>query len=159
MLRWGHQLMDIWDVIVVGGGPAGSTTALRLGEAGVRTLLIEKAAAFPREKPCGGGLSSRALTRFPYLKEVFGEIGVNSIRRVYLESPDGNSVLHEQAEPLMHLVRRWEFDAALFRRAASMIRIIWRITLTLTSTTPSHGHTALARPRYSARGSTQCGYG
>ena len=89
----------------------------------MRTLLIEKAAAFPREKPCGGGLSSRALTRFPYLKEVFGEIGVNSIRRVYLESPDGNSVLHEQAEPLMHLVRRWEFDAALFRRAAAMVAV------------------------------------
>ena len=129
MLGWGHQLMDIWDVIVVGGGPAGSTTALRLGEAGVRTLLIEKAAAFPREKPCGGGLSSRALTRFPYLKEVFGEIGVNSIRRVYLESPDGNSVLHEQAEPLMHLVRRWEFDAALFRRAAAMVAVEAGVTV------------------------------
>ena len=38
--------MRTWDVIVVGAGPAGSTAALRLGKAGVQTLLIEKAAAF-----------------------------------------------------------------------------------------------------------------
>jgi geranylgeranyl reductase family protein len=115
--------METWDVIVVGGGPAGSTAAIQLGQAGIRTLLIEKAPAFPREKPCGGGISSRALTRFPYLNDVFSEIGVNTIRRVYLESPDGTGITHEQAEPVMHLIRRWEFDAALFRRAAAVVEV------------------------------------
>ncbi|ADV84574.1 NAD(P)/FAD-dependent oxidoreductase [Terriglobus saanensis] len=115
--------MAEFDVIVVGGGPAGATAALRLGQAGVKALLIEKAKAFPREKPCGGGLSSRVLVRFPYLKEVFEEVGVNQIRRVYLESPDGSNAVHEQPEPIMHLVRRWEFDAALFRRAAAVIPV------------------------------------
>jgi geranylgeranyl reductase family protein len=121
--------MKTWDVIVVGAGPAGSTAALRLGEVGVRTLLIEKAAAFPREKPCGGGLSARTLKRFPYLKDVFSEIGVNPIRRVYLESHDGTGVTHEQAEPVMHLVRRWEFDAALFRRAAAVVAVESGVTI------------------------------
>ena len=128
--------MRTWDVIVVGAGPAGSTAALRLGNAGVQTLLLEKAAAFPREKPCGGGISSRAVARFPYLKDVFSEIGVNSIRRVYLESPDGTGVTHEQAEPVMHLVRRWEFDAALFRRAADVVAVESGVTIRTLTVSP-----------------------
>jgi menaquinone-9 beta-reductase len=47
------------DVIVVGAGPAGSTAAFHLAQAGVDVLLIEKA-AFPREKVCGDGLTPRA---------------------------------------------------------------------------------------------------
>ncbi|MCK5064184.1 MAG: NAD(P)/FAD-dependent oxidoreductase, partial [Candidatus Fermentibacteraceae bacterium] len=46
-------------VLVVGGGPAGSSCAWKLASAGVRCLLIDKA-EFPRDKVCGGVLSSRA---------------------------------------------------------------------------------------------------
>ena len=52
------------DVLVVGAGPAGSSTAIHLARAGVRVLLAEKA-RFPRDKPCGGGLTGRALKRIP----------------------------------------------------------------------------------------------
>jgi menaquinone-9 beta-reductase len=48
------------DVIVVGAGPAGSTTAYYLAKAGLHVLLLEKA-AFPREKVCGDGLTPRAV--------------------------------------------------------------------------------------------------
>ncbi len=48
------------DVIVVGAGPAGSTTAAYLAMAGVDVLLLEKA-YFPREKVCGDGLTPRAV--------------------------------------------------------------------------------------------------
>ena len=47
-------------MLVVGGGPAGSTTALRLARAGASVLLADKA-SFPRDKPCGGGLTMRAV--------------------------------------------------------------------------------------------------
>ncbi|URN15513.1 MULTISPECIES: geranylgeranyl reductase family protein [Streptomyces] len=47
------------DVIVVGAGPAGSTTAYHLAKAGLDVLLLEKT-AFPREKVCGDGLTPRA---------------------------------------------------------------------------------------------------
>jgi geranylgeranyl reductase family protein len=48
------------DVIVVGAGPAGSTTAYYLAQAGLNVLLLEKA-RFPREKVCGDGLTPRAV--------------------------------------------------------------------------------------------------
>ncbi|HET8717908.1 MAG TPA: geranylgeranyl reductase family protein [Nocardioidaceae bacterium] len=48
------------DVIVVGAGPAGSTTAYHLATAGLDVLLLEKA-SFPRDKICGDGLTPRAV--------------------------------------------------------------------------------------------------
>ncbi|MGD0242424.1 MAG: geranylgeranyl reductase family protein [Streptosporangiaceae bacterium] len=48
------------DVIVVGAGPAGATTAFYLAQSGVDVLLLEKS-RFPREKVCGDGLTPRAV--------------------------------------------------------------------------------------------------
>jgi geranylgeranyl reductase family protein len=47
-------------VIVVGAGPAGSTTAYYLAQAGLDVLLLEKS-RFPREKVCGDGLTPRGV--------------------------------------------------------------------------------------------------
>jgi geranylgeranyl reductase family protein len=47
------------DVIVVGAGPGGSTTAYHLARTGARVLVLEKS-EFPREKVCGDGLTPRA---------------------------------------------------------------------------------------------------
>ena len=51
---------DEADVIVVGAGPAGSTTACYLAQAGLDVLLLEKS-RFPREKVCGDGLTPRGV--------------------------------------------------------------------------------------------------
>ena len=51
-------------MVVVGAGPAGSSTAIHLGRAGARVLLLDRA-RFPRDKPCGGGLTGRALRHAP----------------------------------------------------------------------------------------------
>ena len=51
-------------MLVVGAGPAGSSTAIRLAGAGARVLLLDRA-RFPRDKPCGGGLTGRALRNAP----------------------------------------------------------------------------------------------
>ena len=48
------------DVIVVGAGPSGATTAYYLAQSGLDVLLLEKA-RFPREKVCGDGLTPRAV--------------------------------------------------------------------------------------------------
>jgi geranylgeranyl reductase family protein len=56
--------VEEFDVIVVGAGPAGSTTAYRLAGAGARVLLVDRE-RFPRDKPCGGGISARAMSELP----------------------------------------------------------------------------------------------
>src|SRR5690554_4073249 len=45
--------MDYYDLIIVGGGPAGSTLAWALQSTGKRILLVDKA-GFPRDKDCAG---------------------------------------------------------------------------------------------------------
>jgi geranylgeranyl reductase family protein len=48
------------DVAIIGAGPAGSTAAQRLAAAGVKVVLLEQA-TFPRDKPCGDGVTARGL--------------------------------------------------------------------------------------------------
>src|SRR5213080_4563841 len=56
--RWPFRLqrMEVVDVAIVGGGPAGSTCAAFCAKAGLRTLVIERE-KFPREKVCGDCLN------------------------------------------------------------------------------------------------------
>jgi geranylgeranyl reductase family protein len=56
--------VERFDAIVVGAGPAGSTAALRLAWGGARVLLLDRE-RFPRDKPCGGGLTYRAVRQLP----------------------------------------------------------------------------------------------
>jgi geranylgeranyl reductase family protein len=51
----------MYDLIIVGGGPSGSSAGRSAGQKGLKTLLIEKE-TFPRYKPCGGALSEKALS-------------------------------------------------------------------------------------------------
>ena len=51
--------MSPFDIAVVGGGPAGAWTACLLAARGARVAIVD--GSHPREKPCGGGLSARAL--------------------------------------------------------------------------------------------------
>jgi geranylgeranyl reductase family protein len=56
--------VERFDAVVIGAGPAGSTAAYRLARAGASVLLVDRA-RFPRDKPCGGGLTDRAVAQLP----------------------------------------------------------------------------------------------
>jgi len=55
----------VYDVIVIGAGPAGCAAAYYLASRGVKTLIVEKE-SLPRYKPCGGGVTFRAASLLPF---------------------------------------------------------------------------------------------
>jgi geranylgeranyl reductase family protein len=99
-------------VLVVGAGPAGATAARSLAIAGVPVQLLDRA-RFPRNKPCGGGISWRVVPRFPYLSPALSRIATHEVSRLYLEGPGGESTVIESDGPAALMIRRVEFDALL----------------------------------------------
>ena len=111
------------DVIVAGAGPAGAIAALRLARAGLRVLVVERY-ALPRQKPCGGGISTRVLTRFPWLRDALPRIPTHPVSSLYLEGPSGGVFRMQSDGPAVLLIRRIEFDyllASLAREAGAEI--------------------------------------
>ncbi len=60
------QIPDRTDVLVVGAGPAGSAAATWVARAGLDVVLVDSA-TFPRDKPCGDGLTPRAIAELDRL--------------------------------------------------------------------------------------------
>src|SRR5690242_11821233 len=102
-----------FDAIVVGGGPAGSATAIRLADAGAKVLLVDKA-RFPRDKPCGGGLTLRAVRQCPVDPSpvVEEEVDVLELRFRYRDT-----VVRRSREPVIRMTQRRRLDAFLLDHA------------------------------------------
>lgn len=100
-------------MIVIGAGPAGSASAYFLASAGLSTLLVDRA-LFPRDKPCGGGVTARAASLLPFsldpvveeLVDQF-EIGLSYAKRFVRRSD----------QPLVLMTERVRLDAFLASRA------------------------------------------
>jgi len=107
----------LYDAIVVGLGPGGATAAYFLGAAGWRVLMLEKAEP-PRYKPCGGGISSQTLKRFPF---AFDEVVDARVDRVIYTLGR-----REQQMPLppgaLLMVMRDRFDHHISMHAAAELR-------------------------------------
>jgi len=113
------------DVLVVGGGPAGSMAGLTLATLGVSTVLLDKK-IFPRDKPCGGGIRHGVRRRFAALmNDLERRVPIHEIFKVVMEAPSGASVQATLDAPLYLTFRRIEFDDALLRSARDAgVRVI-----------------------------------
>ena len=105
----------LWDVIVVGAGPAGSVSALQIARGGAKVLLIDKA-AFPRGKVCGCCLNKNTISSLQALglRDLLRQNSAVDLhefrmfagrRRAKLPLPGGVAL------------SRLAFDSALIRRA------------------------------------------
>jgi geranylgeranyl reductase family protein len=104
--------MERFDVAVIGAGPAGSTTAYRLAGAGARVLLLDRA-RFPRDKPCGGGLTLRAVKELPFSVEPVVE---DVVRHVECRLNYGRSFVRGDRD-LALMTQRRRLDQFLVERA------------------------------------------
>jgi geranylgeranyl diphosphate/geranylgeranyl-bacteriochlorophyllide a reductase len=108
-------------IAIVGGGPAGAMTAARLmqgpfpspsGWDAVRVIVFEERLGW--EKPCGGGLSPKALKEYPFLLRTAGL--ANPIWKMEMRAPGGVSVCLNLREPLAIYSRR-ELNHLLLERS------------------------------------------
>lgn len=82
-----------WDVVIVGAGPAGSSTAFPLARAGAKVLMLDRA-TFPRDKPCAEYLSpqaSRVLANMGVLDRV-EQAGAAHLAGMIVRAPNGAKI-------------------------------------------------------------------
>ena len=120
-------MAEEFDVIVLGGGPAGSSTAAFLAKAGKKVILLDRA-KFPRDKTCGDGISGRSVG-------VLNELGVlpdfqkaehMDMFGVAFSSPNGTFVpISSKKEgnnsPPGFVCRREVFDNVIFQFAKKLV--------------------------------------
>ena len=111
---------ELWDVVVVGAGPAGSSAARVAAEAGAQVLLIDRA-RFPRYKTCGGGITGRSSVALPdaarasFAATVFEA----QITDFGLSRCGGDRVMLHADVPFLGMVQRERFDQALVDAAVA----------------------------------------
>lgn len=118
-MSFGHcsqEMQDadiVYDLIIAGGGPAGSAAGRQAGKRGLKTLLIEKE-TFPRYKPCGGAVSERGMSYLDFA--VPDHIIERNIYAARVHFRD--SVIEKRKEHrLVSMVNRRIFDNYLLEKA------------------------------------------
>ena len=97
---------------IVGAGPAGSLCGSILSQVGCDVLLFDYHGAW--EKPCGGGVTTKALTRYPFLRESLEPY--RNIKRIKVISPR-NAAVTVPLENSLHIYSRKVLNQILLDRA------------------------------------------
>ena len=106
--------MNRFDVAIVGAGPAGSTAAHGLASAGANVLLVDRA-TFPRDKPCGGGVTGRAARLLPFALDPVVEDVVETLDcRLHYR----RRFVRKARAPLALMTQRHRLDHFLLQKAA-----------------------------------------
>ncbi|MBG93036.1 MAG: hypothetical protein CL792_03550 [Chloroflexi bacterium] len=101
------------DVIVIGAGPAGSTAAREISSLGWNVLLLDKS-RFPRDKPCGGGVTIRTDELLPFsLDPVIEDV----VYGAHLRLRDGRIVTRYTKKPITYMTQRIRLDAFLVEQS------------------------------------------
>ena len=99
----------LYDVAIIGAGPAGSTAARQLALKGFNVVLIDKD-TFPRDKPCGGWITPNVLDFLDWTKKKFDKIFWSPICGLAVYSPSLQSFTINKKEVLSYGILREEFD-------------------------------------------------
>jgi digeranylgeranylglycerophospholipid reductase len=108
-------MMESYDVVVVGGGPAGSSAAMAAAKAGLKVLMVEKRAEIGAPKRCGEGLSKSALERMGL--EFDACWACRTVLGASAYAPNGRKITVDYKGPEGWVIERKVFDKWLAKKA------------------------------------------
>jgi geranylgeranyl reductase family protein len=116
--------MDSCDVLIVGGGPAGSSCAWGLAGSGLDVLVLDKK-DFPRDKPCAGWITPAIRDELRLDLDDYRQGGrvLEPITAFSVGLMGGPEVETEYDKPISYGIRRCEFDDYLLRRSGARLRL------------------------------------
>ena len=109
-----------YDLVIAGGGPSGSAAAWQAAQTGAKVVVLDKA-EFPRDKPCGDGLTARAVSYLQKMGLADEVSKFHRVNRVTVYSPSAWELSFPRRPGMPdhgHTVSRTELDthAAQARR-------------------------------------------
>jgi geranylgeranyl reductase family protein len=116
--------METCDVLVVGGGPAGSSCARSLRHAGLDVVVMDRA-IFPRDKVCAGWITPQVIVDLgmdvaDYRRgRTFQPI--TGFRTGLIDGPGATETVYER--PVSFGIRRYEFDHYLLQRSGARLKL------------------------------------
>lgn len=115
--------MERADVLVVGGGPAGSSVAYGLREAGLDVVVLDRR-RFPRDKTCAGWVTPAVFSALGVDPELYGKTRVLQPLRGFAVRRIGDREARPRfAEPISYGIRRCELDHYLLERSEARLRL------------------------------------
>lgn len=141
----------IFDVIIVGAGPAGTSAAIKLAQSGLRVALVDKA-TFPRDKTCGDALSVDVVNQIGMLSDELAaefEKMENKIPSygVKIFSPDHNHIdipfISKNVNSCGYISPRMHFDNLLFQHTKQFSNINIYENCTVTNVTLNNDEAVL----------------
>ncbi|MGV1087582.1 MAG: NAD(P)/FAD-dependent oxidoreductase [Mycobacterium sp.] len=112
-------MSDKFDLVIAGGGPSGSAAAWQAVQTGAKVLVLDKA-VFPRDKPCGDGLTARAVSYLQRIGLADQVATFHRVNRVTVYSPSRWELSFPKRPGMPdhgHTVSRTVLDAMLLEHA------------------------------------------
>lgn len=115
--------MESADVLIVGGGPAGSSCAWKLRQRGVDVMILDKA-QFPRHKVCAGWITPPIINALVLdTAEYQSQRILQPITSFLTGLIDGREVETNYGQTVSYGIRRCEFDDYLLRRSSARLML------------------------------------
>jgi len=111
------------DVLIIGGGPAGSSCAWQLHRSGLDVVIMDKA-QFPRQKVCAGWITPAVLESLQIdVEDYAGQNIIQPITGFRTGLIDGETVETRYPETVSYGIRRYELDDYLLRRSGARLKL------------------------------------